>query len=129
MLCWEKPSSRRDGRVVEGARLESVYRGNSIQGSNPCLSASYQNSIRSDRSRQLFFYLRSSKAAIGGTAREMTSATRPLSNWPLAALGATTCAAPLRSVPQKNLPSGWPALSDLPLRSLGGASSPRQSGS
>jgi hypothetical protein len=26
--------------VVEGARLESVYRGNSIQGSNPCLSAS-----------------------------------------------------------------------------------------
>jgi hypothetical protein len=25
--------------VVEGARLESVYRGNSIQGSNPCLSA------------------------------------------------------------------------------------------
>ena len=25
--------------MVEGARLESVYRGNSIQGSNPCLSA------------------------------------------------------------------------------------------
>ena len=33
------PFDRRDGRVVEGARLESVYRGNSIQGSNPCLSA------------------------------------------------------------------------------------------
>src|SRR5262249_685941 len=33
---------RRDGRVVEGARLESVYRGNSIQGSNPCLSARYE---------------------------------------------------------------------------------------
>ena len=32
-------SKRRDGRVAEGARLESVYRGNSIQGSNPCLSA------------------------------------------------------------------------------------------
>jgi len=31
---------RRDGRVVEGARLESVYRGNSIEGSNPSLSAS-----------------------------------------------------------------------------------------
>ena len=31
--------NRRDGRVAEGARLESVYRGNSIQGSNPCLSA------------------------------------------------------------------------------------------
>jgi hypothetical protein len=25
--------------VVEGARLESVYRGNSIEGSNPSLSA------------------------------------------------------------------------------------------
>ncbi len=30
---------RRDGRVAEGARLESVYTGNCIQGSNPCLSA------------------------------------------------------------------------------------------
>ena len=29
----------RGGRVVEGARLESVYRGNSIMGSNPILSA------------------------------------------------------------------------------------------
>src|SRR5947209_17624145 len=36
-------SNRRDGRVVEGARLESVYRGNSIEGSNPSLSASYQS--------------------------------------------------------------------------------------
>ena len=31
----------RGGRVVEGARLESVYRGNSIMGSNPILSAIY----------------------------------------------------------------------------------------
>jgi hypothetical protein len=31
---------RRGGRVVEGARLESVYRGNLIEGSNPSLSAS-----------------------------------------------------------------------------------------
>ena len=30
---------RRGGREVEGARLESVYRGNSIMGSNPILSA------------------------------------------------------------------------------------------
>jgi hypothetical protein len=30
---------RTGGRVVEGARLESVYRGNSIAGSNPALSA------------------------------------------------------------------------------------------
>jgi hypothetical protein len=36
-------SNRRDGRVVEGARLESVFRGNSNVGSNPTLSASYQN--------------------------------------------------------------------------------------
>ena len=27
--------------MVEGARLESVYRGNSIEGSNPSLSASF----------------------------------------------------------------------------------------
>ena len=32
---------RRDGRVAEGARLESVYRGNSIGGSNPPLSANF----------------------------------------------------------------------------------------
>src|SRR5207249_7449422 len=31
--------SRRDGRVAEGARLESVYTGNRIGGSNPSLSA------------------------------------------------------------------------------------------
>ena len=35
--------TRRDGRVVEGARLESVYRGNSIEGSNPSLSASLES--------------------------------------------------------------------------------------
>ena len=29
--------------MVEGARLESVYRGNSIQGSNPCLSATTES--------------------------------------------------------------------------------------
>src|ERR671919_288054 len=35
------PLERRDVRVVEGARLESVCRGNSTEGSNPTLSASY----------------------------------------------------------------------------------------
>jgi integrase len=34
------PLNRRDVRVVEGARLESVCRGNSTEGSNPSLSAS-----------------------------------------------------------------------------------------
>ncbi len=33
------PNKRRDGRVAEGARLESVFRGNSNVGSNPTLSA------------------------------------------------------------------------------------------
>ena len=32
-------AGRRDGRAVEGARLESVCRGNSTEGSNPSLSA------------------------------------------------------------------------------------------
>ena len=32
-------SKRRDGRVVEGARLESVYTVKGIKGSNPFLSA------------------------------------------------------------------------------------------
>ena len=34
---------RRGGRVVEGARLESVYSGNTIEGSNPSLSAINQD--------------------------------------------------------------------------------------
>src|SRR5271166_121077 len=33
------PSARRDGRVAEGARLESVYTLTGIGGSNPSLSA------------------------------------------------------------------------------------------
>ena len=33
--------SRRDGRVAEGARLESVYTGNRIVGSNPTPSATF----------------------------------------------------------------------------------------
>ncbi len=33
--------NRRDGRVVEGARLESVYTVKGIKGSNPFLSAKY----------------------------------------------------------------------------------------
>jgi integrase len=36
------PLNRRDVRVVEGARLESVCRGNSTEGSNPSLSANFQ---------------------------------------------------------------------------------------
>src|SRR5216683_2110597 len=36
---------RRDVRVVEGARLESVCRGNSTEGSNPSLSAKFLGKI------------------------------------------------------------------------------------
>ena len=34
-------TNRRGGRVVEGARLESVFTGNRNEGSNPSLSAIY----------------------------------------------------------------------------------------
>ncbi len=35
-------SIQRGARVVEGARLESVYTGNGIEGSNPFLSAYFR---------------------------------------------------------------------------------------
>ena len=38
-LMQEVYSVRRGGRAVEGARLEIVYTGNRIEGSNPSLSA------------------------------------------------------------------------------------------
>ena len=34
---------RRGGRVAEGARLERVYTGNRIEGSNPSLSATLEH--------------------------------------------------------------------------------------
>jgi hypothetical protein len=46
----------RDGRVAEGARLESVYTGNRIVGSNPTLSASNR--------LQLFVALKSSSTRL-----------------------------------------------------------------
>ena len=42
---------RRGGRVAEGARLESVYTGNRIEGSNPSPSASPQSRGRFSRGR------------------------------------------------------------------------------
>jgi hypothetical protein len=38
-----KSVARRDGRVAEGARLESVYTFTGIGGSNPSLSARFSN--------------------------------------------------------------------------------------
>jgi hypothetical protein len=46
MLLHYFPMRRRDGRVAEGARLESVFRGNSNVGSNPTLSARYAAGLR-----------------------------------------------------------------------------------
>ena len=40
-VCILVKINRRVVRVVEGARLESVYRRNPIEGSNPSLSAKY----------------------------------------------------------------------------------------
>ena len=40
-----KDARRRGGRVAEGARLESVYTGNRIEGSNPSLSATAQKNL------------------------------------------------------------------------------------
>ena len=39
ILYFCPPDKRRLVRVVEGARLESVYTGNCIKGSNPLVSA------------------------------------------------------------------------------------------
>ncbi len=41
MRCYTEEANWRGGRVVEGARLESVFRGNSNVGSNPTLSATF----------------------------------------------------------------------------------------
>ena len=42
-VVWFCRIKGRGVRVVEGARLESVYTGNRIEGSNPSLSASQAN--------------------------------------------------------------------------------------
>jgi hypothetical protein len=43
--AFTKAFPRRDGRVAEGARLESVCTRKGTQGSNPCLSAIYLRSV------------------------------------------------------------------------------------
>src|SRR5579871_1062008 len=85
--------NRRDGRVVEGARLESVYRGNSIEGSNPSLSASYQNLGHCLPSHWDCTQLSGSIAVIAQMAPEGTSATLPASRTPPAQRGEGVCVA------------------------------------
>ncbi len=63
--------TRRDGRAVEGARLESVYRGNSIEGSNPSLSAIYEPNEQL-RFNQLTLWL-----TAGGGDRDVARFLRP----------------------------------------------------
>src|SRR5947209_3280087 len=116
---------RRDGRVVEGARLESVFRGNSNVGSNPTLSASYHYSVCWGRSPWSFYHFGSSKVLIPRTAREATSATLPLSSRPPSAQGATVCAVPHRLASQTDRPPCSLASSDRPHRARVGASSLR----
>src|SRR5438270_1534326 len=50
----ESQLRRRDGRVAEGARLESVFRGNSNVGSNPTLSATLVSSLDESFSARSF---------------------------------------------------------------------------
>ncbi len=47
-----KLGTRRDGRVAEGARLESVYTFTGIGGSNPSLSAKFFQATDSSRLRK-----------------------------------------------------------------------------
>src|SRR4051812_6527450 len=105
--AWYSDESRRDGRVVEGARLESVYRGNSIEGSNPSLSASFQNPSCQGRRPWNFLYFQSSKVSIVRTAREARSATRPPSRTPPSSLGAVVYAVPPRPAQGRDRPLGW----------------------
>jgi predicted nucleic acid-binding protein len=57
------PLVRRDVRVVEGARLESVCRGNSTVGSNPTLSANLASRGRPARAGSSHAAARSTRAA------------------------------------------------------------------
>ena len=50
-----KNAARSGGRVVEGARLESVYAGDRLQGSNPCRSATYTLRIQDQVPDGAFF--------------------------------------------------------------------------
>lgn len=60
-------SSWRDGRVVEGARLESVYMCKRIAGSNPVLSARENMTMRSADPIVIFFSPRKAGFKPGST--------------------------------------------------------------
>ena len=64
------PLNRRDDRVVEGARLESVCRGNSTEGSNPSLSANLSPSALTTRPG-FPGYPRMMRATTGASERAM----------------------------------------------------------
>ena len=75
--------ARRGGRVVEGARLERVYTGNCIEGSNPSLSAIIislaANSLRSLPARAR---PKSWPAALAPPGSGFKVSPEPSGNWP-----------------------------------------------
>src|ERR1700692_3274257 len=82
-----KSAARRDGRVAEGARLESVYTFTGIGGSNPSLSARFSRRLRVKVSRipQVFLAGSHSDASLLKAAtflpeayRETAAPARPL---------------------------------------------------
>jgi hypothetical protein len=76
------PLERRDVRVVEGARLESVCRGNSTVGSNPTLSASLRG-LRPGRPAPV------AKAACTESLSGHSRSTRTISGSPSASMRVT----------------------------------------
>src|SRR5580692_3271798 len=71
---------RRGGRVAEGARLESVYTGNRIVGSNPTLSASairnpFSGALQTLRNRTVWLTARRTSGVHHGAARAETFST------------------------------------------------------
>ena len=59
--CSFAAQIKRGVRVVEGARLESVYTGNRIAGSNPALSANPMNALPT---KEGIFVLRTANASL-----------------------------------------------------------------
>ena len=61
--CQQDGRMRRGGRVVEGARLERVYTGNRIKGSNPFLSAKHRR-LPHKLSNYIFYYQLDSRSPV-----------------------------------------------------------------
>src|SRR5579859_7374817 len=87
-ICLYNDSSpnlrRRDGRVAEGARLESVFRGNSNVGSNPTLSAIFTSAFivgRGPSPSAQDFASRLRRRENGSSSNPTLSAISPQRSW------------------------------------------------